>query len=470
MVIRMRFGFETLGNASIVVREADRVVLATDPWLTGTCYFGSWALDRPLTEDELAAVQASEYIWISHGHPDHFHIPSLGLLRPDQKILLPDHYRPDIKDFLTRRGFAVEVLPYRGWKRLSSGVRVLCLDNENQDAILLIEAGDSLIVDLNDSPLCGDRRFIRDIVRRYDKQRTYVAALCSNDADLFNLVDAEGRRVIDPPERRKPGMIWALARIVESLGAGSYVSSASQHLYVRSDAVWANPYRVGWSDVVAHWTRPAIRIVEPFVKVDLDTGEYARKHPTQASDISQITDAPSDDDWAAPLSEKDWASLSDFFTSMEILRPYVDYLDFNVAGEIRRIWISDAARNKPEARLRGIAFHAPAKSLMNTVHLGYFDAILIGNFITAELRGMSLYPHFTPVVAKLAGASGVKTFKAWRQFRWRYFRRNPVGYLEWHLMEWLAGVADIARTWADRLHVKRPLKVIYRRYLGDPVR
>jgi len=92
------------------------------------------------------------------------------------------------------------------------------------------------------------------------------------------------------------------------------------------------------------------------------------------------------------------------------------------------------------------------------------------SFITAELRGMSLYPHFTPVVAKLAGASGVKTFKAWRQFRWRYFRRNPVGYLEWHLMEWLAGVADIARTWADRLHVKRPLKVIYRRYLGDPVR
>jgi hypothetical protein len=466
----MRFGFETLGNASIAFREAGRPVLVTDPWLTGTCYFGSWGLDRPLTQDELALVQASEYVWISHGHPDHFHVPSLALLQPDQKILLPDHYSSDIKDFLVRRRFAVEVTPYRAWKQLSPGIRVLCLDNENQDAILLIEAGDSLVVDLNDSPLCGERRFIRDIVRRYDRKRTYMAALCSNDADMFNLVDAEGRRVIDPPEQRKPGMVWALARIADSLGVGSYVSSASQHIYVRRDAVWANPYRVGWSDVVRHWTRPAIRVIEPFVRVDLDTGEYERKHPEQTSDVSQITDATSDDDWSVPLREEEWAALSDFFQSIEILRPYIDYLEFRVAEETRRIWINPAARSKAEARLRGIAFHAPAHSLMAAVKLGYFDAILIGNYMTTELHNVALYPHFTPIVAKLAGASGVRMFAAWRRFRRRYFRRNPVGYLEWHFAEWLSGVTDIARYWADRLHIKRPLKIIYRKYLGDPVR
>jgi hypothetical protein len=465
----MHFSFETLGNASLAFREDDRSVLVTDPWLTGTCYFGSWGLDRPLTEAELALVQAGEYIWISHGHPDHFHVPSLALLRPEQKILLPDHYSPDIKDFLTKRGFAVEVLPYRGWKQLSPGIRVLCLDNENQDAILLIEAGDSLVVDLNDSPLCGDRRFIRDIVGRYDKQRTYAAALCSNDADMFNLVDASGQRVIDPPEQRKPGMVWALARIVESLGVGSYVSSASQHIYVRQDAVWANPYRVGWADVVRHWTRPAIRIIEPFVKVNLDTGEYERKHPEQTSDFAQVTNTNSDDDWTVPLTEPEWAALTAFFTSIEILRPYCDYVEFRVADDTRRIWINPAMRGKPEATLRGIAFHAPARSLMSAVKLGYFDAILIGNYMTAELRGMTLYPHFTPIVAKLAGASGVKTFQQWRAFRRRYFRRNPVGYLEWHLTEWLGTVGDIARDWADRLHIKRPLKIIYRKYLGDPV-
>jgi hypothetical protein len=463
----MRFGFETLGNASIAFRDGDCAVLVTDPWLTGTCYFGSWGLDRPLTEDELALVRASEYVWISHGHPDHFHVPSLALLRPEQKILLPDHYSSDIKDYLVKRGFAVEVMPYRTWKQLSPGIRALCLDNENQDAILLIEAGDSLVVDLNDSPLCGERRFIRDIVRRYDKKRTYMAALCLNDADMFNIVDAKGRRVIDPPEQRKPGMIWALARTAESLGVGAYVSSASQHIYVRRDAVWANPYRVGWAGVVRHWTRPDIRIIEPFVRVNLDTGEYQRKHPEQTSDVSQITDATSDDDWAVPLREEEWVALSGFFKSIEIPRPCVDYVEFRVVDETRRIWINPEPLGQSETR--GIAFHAPAHSLMSAVKLGYFDTILIGNFMTAELRGVTLYPHFTPIVAKLAGASGVKTFEAWRRFRRRYFRRDPIGYLEWHLVERLAGVADSARYWAERLHVKRPLKIIYRKYLGDPV-
>jgi hypothetical protein len=89
--------------------------------------------------------------------------------------------------------------------------------------------------------------------------------------------------------------------------------------------------------------------------------------------------------------------------------------------------------------------------------------------MTAELRNMKFYPHFTPTVAKLAGASGVRTFSQSRRFRWRYFRRNPAGYLAWHGAAWLAGAADVARDWADRLHIKRPLKVIYRRYLGDPI-
>ncbi len=465
----MRFSLETLGNATLAFREDGRPVIATDPWLSGTCYFGSWGLDRPLTPEELELVQASDYIWISHAHPDHFHIPSLSLLRPSQKILLPDHYSPDVKNFLERRGFAVEVLRYREWRQLSPGIRVLCLDNENQDAILLIEAGDSLIVDLNDSPLCGDRRFIRDLVSRYDKKRTYAAALCSNDADMFNLVDADGRPAIDLPEQRKPGMVWALARIVESLGVGTYMSSASQHIYVRRDAVWANPYRVAWPDVVRHWTRPGIPIIEPFVRLNLDTGEYERKHPEQTSDVGQITTVTADDDWSAPFSEDDWTRLAAFFRSIEILRPYIDYLDFTVAGETRRLWIDQRPEGRREDQMRGIAFHAPARSLRNAVELGYFDAILIGNFMTAELRNVALYPHFTPIVAKLAGASGVKTKAEWRRFRRRYFRRNPIGYMEWHLAAHLADLSDVARKWADRLHVKRPLKLLYRRYLGDPV-
>lgn len=76
---------------------------------------------------------------------------------------------------------------------------------------------------------------------------------------------------------------------------------------------------------------------------------------------------------------------------------------------------------------------------MNTVKIGYFDAILIGNFMTAKVRNMLLYRDFLPIVAKLPGASGVKT------------------------------AAGVARVSADRLNAKRPLKVAYRELLGDPL-
>ena len=74
----------------------------------------------------------------------------MSIRRPDPAGKLPGHYSSDIRDYLTKRGFAVEVLPKPAWKQLSPGIRVPCLDNENQDAILAIEAGGSLIVDLND--------------------------------------------------------------------------------------------------------------------------------------------------------------------------------------------------------------------------------------------------------------------------------------------------------------------------------
>lgn len=108
-----------------------------------------------------------------------------------QKDPLPN-YDGAIAEYLNTKGFQVTILPYRPWTRLSPSIRVVCRDNENQDAILLVHAGDALIVNLNDSRLCGEFRFIRSIIKHFDRERTYVAALCSNDADMFNYLTPQG--------------------------------------------------------------------------------------------------------------------------------------------------------------------------------------------------------------------------------------------------------------------------------------
>ena len=45
--------------ATLVFYDNDRPVLATDPWLDGTCYFGSSGNGRPLTDAERGAVESA---------------------------------------------------------------------------------------------------------------------------------------------------------------------------------------------------------------------------------------------------------------------------------------------------------------------------------------------------------------------------------------------------------------------------
>jgi hypothetical protein len=451
------------------VRENDLPILATDPWLFGTCYFGSWALDHPLSDDQLTTMRQAEFYWISHGHPDHLHHDSLATLPRGKKILLPDHYSPEIADSLHSEGFDVTILKYRQWFPLTPTVRVMCIDNMNQDGVLVIEAGDSLLVNLNDSPLCGETKFIRRIVGQHAREKTYLLALCAIDADMFNFVDADGKSLAGPPDERKRGMIWRTARIAETLGVGSFCVSSSQHIYIRSDSIWANPYRVTIADIRQHWHRPRIRVVEPFVTVDLDTGAIARNHPAQTSDETQITSQTADDDWSETLSRDEWQKVETFMRKFRLVRRYVDFVTFTVGGESHQVDLNPPDK-RPAGKRRGIEFIVPRHSLMETVTWGYFDDLLIGNFMKTRLINTQLYPRFTPLVAKIGGNAKVFTRSEYYRFLGRYLRRNPIGTLSTQLS---IEVDQVCLPWlrraADGLGIKRPLKYLYRKMLGDPV-
>lgn len=461
--------FETLGNATIQLFDDGRPVLATDPWLVGTCYYGSWALDHPLTQEQIANVVNSDYIWISHGHPDHLHHESLDLLPKGKKVLLPDHYDREIKSFLEEKGFDVTVLPYRSWFEISPNVRVMSVDNINQDAILVVRIGDALLINLNDSPIAGEASFLRRLVRKHPNAKTYLLALCSIDADMFNFVDGEGRQTIDPPYERKPGAIWSVARIADSLGVKNFCCSSSQHIYVRADSIWANQYRITWADIQRHWSRPNIRAIEPFVTVDIATGSVTANHPAQRPDENQITDRTGDDDWSATLSVAEWTSVEAFFRRFEMIRRHIDFIEVTIGGETRHFDLNPTQRVTP-AKARGVRFHAPKQSFLETIKWGYFDDLLIGNFMKVQLINTRLYPRFTPLVAKLGGNAKVYSRSQYRTFLSRYVGRNPLGtfaYLfepekNYVIMPWL-------RSRADALGLKKPLKYLYRSMLGDPI-
>src|SRR5213076_870680 len=101
----------------------------------------------------------------------------------------------------------------------------------------IVEAGDALIINTNDSPLLGERGFLRRLIRRHGNTKTYLLALCAIDADMINIVDGNDAPARPEPHEVKPGQILNIARMAAGLGVRHFCCSSSQHLYVRADSV-----------------------------------------------------------------------------------------------------------------------------------------------------------------------------------------------------------------------------------------
>ena len=184
----MELGFETIGNATLICHD-NGPVLVSDPWLEGDAYFGSWGLAYEIPEEQLDAIKACDYVWVSHAHPDHLSIGSLKLLK-DKTILLPDHVGSRVANDLGRLGFNVSVLKDRAWTSLSPRIRILSIADYNQDAILLVDIDGSLVVDVNDAVPRGWGSFIQKTIRRY-KESFLLMGFGYGTADIHQLFRAQ---------------------------------------------------------------------------------------------------------------------------------------------------------------------------------------------------------------------------------------------------------------------------------------
>ena len=135
----MKTGLKTIGNATIIAYDHNKPILVTDPWLNNhSAYFGSWTLPYKIPEDILKDILFAEFIWFSHGHPDHLNPDSI-LEFKGKTILLADHVGSRIKDNLTELGFNVKILDDRKWINLSSRIKIFSIADFAQNSILLID-------------------------------------------------------------------------------------------------------------------------------------------------------------------------------------------------------------------------------------------------------------------------------------------------------------------------------------------
>lgn len=420
-------GFETIGNATVIAYDG-RPVLATDPWLGEPAYFGSWGLPFEIPEDQKKAILSADFIWLSHGHPDHLNPETLEKLQ-GRKILLPDHVGNRIRDDLTAAEFDVTVLADGKWTRLTDNIRVYCITDYFQDAVLLIDIGGTLVVNLNDATDRGWGRRVKSIIREAD--RSFLLKLFGyGDVDMMNFIDDDGNRIVPESVRKRPigEQINFFARLY---GVTDVVPFSCFHHYQRSDSIWTNDHTTPLDAFYDGFAVPGVELHDAFIRFDTETGAITSLNPAPV-EPGLFSPENFGDDWQEPFRDNDRKMAQDYFNRIGTLGNEIDFVRLMVGGDELMI---DTPGRKTN---RGVTFEAPRNSLMTAIEYEIFDDLLIGNFMKTRLHGeweaLSLHPHFTPFVAKYADNGRARSPSEMAAYMREYRKRAPMAFLA-HTLE-----------------------------------
>ena len=412
-------GFETIGSATLICYDTVPV-LTTDAWINADAYFGSWCHDYEIPEPQMDAIRRAQYHWFSHGHPDHLNIDALPQLTQGQ-FLLSDHHGGRIRRDLEAAGHTVRILPNRTWLPLSQHIKICSFTNQNQDSVLLIDINGRLIIDANDSPDYGAAWHIKRIARRY--KEVYLCQLHGwGGADMLNLFSPDGSPLTDIAVKRRP-IAPRAQRAAVQFGANHFIPFSSFHRYQRADSIWANPLVPALEDYASEANPRGPDILPAFVRVDCENDSVLPISPAQIP-LSIRQPEEFGDNWSDMLEGEDIKKIDRYFTTREHLAQYFGFIEVRVGGKAHTV------RLNPTLAEVGISFECPRASLMTCIDYEIFDDLLIGNFMKTTLHNVdSLYPEFSPYVAKYADNGGAKTRQELEKYFHHYVMRDPVGVL-----------------------------------------
>ena len=145
-----------VSHASVLIETGDCIIW-TDPWLFGKAFNDSWSLFPPANFDN-ALLDRINYIWVSHEHPDHFHIPTLRSLPAafkDRVMVL--HQVLNTEKMVTafhKLGFPhVQTLAHREIMQLTRKTQVYCYHVGIMDSCLAVRYGTHTLLNANDAQL-----------------------------------------------------------------------------------------------------------------------------------------------------------------------------------------------------------------------------------------------------------------------------------------------------------------------------
>jgi len=124
--------------------------IVSDPWWGGSAYTDQWH-PWPIPATDGLESRPIDYLYLSHGHEDHLHAPTLQRLARGATVLVPAFLTGGMDGYVRSLGFERVVAMQHG-KRvpLGVGVTATCYVNAT-DSMVVIEDGDEVLVNANDA-------------------------------------------------------------------------------------------------------------------------------------------------------------------------------------------------------------------------------------------------------------------------------------------------------------------------------
>jgi UDP-MurNAc hydroxylase len=160
-----------VNHASVLIKGPSKVIL-TDPWFDGDVFHYGWRL---LYENETEQIEnildETDYIWISHEHPDHFSIGFFKryknqILSNGIQIIFQETEDGRVIDFLRKEGLPSIELASEEIFDIEPGFSIKIIRDQYYDSALVADLGGKIIFNLNDCPILSRER-IGDFQKRH---------------------------------------------------------------------------------------------------------------------------------------------------------------------------------------------------------------------------------------------------------------------------------------------------------------
>ena len=225
-------------HASILI-ETQGLRILSDPWWRGPCFGAQWwnygrAHLAPLEQDV-------DYIYVSHGHHDHYHTGTLKTLNRNAKVLVSAHL--DIAEGIRADGFEVIEVHRDREQDLGNGVRIRIMDTHGADTLMALTDGNETCLNLNDALHAAPRevqdRFCAKLSELYGRP-DYVFCGYGIASHFPNCYQVPGKDYARTAVERQKHFNGQWSHIVNQLKPRYAFPFAADVVFFEKDLLWSN--------------------------------------------------------------------------------------------------------------------------------------------------------------------------------------------------------------------------------------